>query len=41
MLREHAAAVIAAQANLKSALTQLDREIERRERQVGDTGMRA
>jgi len=41
MLREHAAAVVAAQASLKRALTRLDREIERRERQVGDKGMRA
>jgi len=41
MLREHAAAVMSAQARLKSALTRLDREIERRERQVGDKGMRA
>ena len=41
MLREHAAAAIAAQANLKSALTRLDREIKRREKQVGDKGMRA
>jgi len=41
MLREHAAAAVAAQANLKRALTRLDREIERRERQVGDKGMRA
>ena len=40
MLREHAAAAIAAQASLKSALTRLDREIKRREKQVGDTGMR-
>ena len=41
MLREHAAAVVAAQASLKSALTRLDREIKRRERQVGDKGTRA
>ena len=41
MLREHAAAVMLAQARLKSALTRLDREIERRERQVGDKGTRA
>lgn len=40
-LREHAAAVVAAQASLKSALTKLDREIKRREKQVGDRGMRA
>jgi hypothetical protein len=32
---------MSAQARLKSALTRLDREIERRERQVGDKGMRA
>src|ERR1044072_1172482 len=41
MLREHAAAVVAAQANLKSALSKLDREIERREKKVGDRGVRA
>ena len=41
MLREHAAAVMLAQARLKSALTRLDREIDRRERQVGDKGTRA
>ena len=41
MLREHAAAVVAAQASLKRALTRLDREIMRREKQVGDKGMRA
>ena len=41
LLREHAAAVAAAQANLARALTRLDREIERRERQVGDKGTRA
>ena len=41
MLREHAAAVMLAQARLKSALTRLDREIERREKQVGDNGARA
>jgi uncharacterized membrane protein YoaK (UPF0700 family) len=35
-LRERTAAVIAAQGNLKSALTKLDREIRRRERQVGE-----
>jgi len=37
-LREHAAAVLAAQRNLKSVLTKLDREVRRRERQVGDRG---
>jgi hypothetical protein len=37
-LREHTAAVVAAQSNLKSALTKLDREIQRRERQVGERG---
>jgi len=41
MLREHAAAVVAAQASLKRALTRLDREIKRREKQVGDNGARA
>jgi hypothetical protein len=41
MLREHAAAAVAAQANLKRALTRLDREIKRREKQVGDKGIRA
>ena len=41
MLREHAAAVVAAQASLKRALTRLDREIKRREKQVGDKGIRA
>jgi hypothetical protein len=41
LLREHAAAVVAAQANLERALTRLDREIRRRERQVGDKGTRA
>jgi hypothetical protein len=41
MLREHAAAAVAAQANLKRALTRLDREIKRREKQVGDNGARA
>ena len=41
MLREHAAAAAAAQARLKRALTLLDREIKRREKQVGDKGMRA
>jgi hypothetical protein len=41
MLREHAAAVVAAQANLKTALTRLDREIKRREKQVGDRRVRA
>jgi len=35
-LRERTAAIIAAQANLKSALTKLDREIRRRESQVGE-----
>jgi hypothetical protein len=35
-LREHAAAVLAAQRNLKSALTKLDREVRRRESQVGE-----
>jgi len=35
-LREHTAAVIAAQSNLKSALTRLDREIRRRESQIGE-----
>jgi hypothetical protein len=35
-LREHAAAILAAQRNLKSALTKVDREIRRRESQVGD-----
>jgi hypothetical protein len=35
-LREHTAAIIAAQNNLKSALTKLGREISRRERQVGE-----
>ena len=35
-LREHAAAVLAAQRNLKSALSKLDREVRRRERQVGE-----
>ena len=40
-LREHAAAVLMAQTNLARALTRLDREIKRREKQVGDKGMRA
>jgi|GEM_PF-5641553 len=35
-LREHAAAILAAQANLKSALSKLDREVRRRESQVGE-----
>ena len=35
-LREHAAAVLAAQRNLKSALRKLDREVRRRESQVGE-----
>ncbi|MEJ0075441.1 MAG: DUF1843 domain-containing protein [Alphaproteobacteria bacterium] len=39
-LREHTAAVVAAQVNLKSALTKLDREIRRREGQVGESGAR-
>lgn len=34
-LREHAAAVVAAQGNLKTALGKLDQEIRRREKQVG------
>ena len=41
LLREHAAAVLAAQASLERALARLDREIKRREKQVGDKGMRA
>ena len=41
LLREHAAAVMTAQANLARALTRLDREIKRREKQVGDKGTRA
>jgi hypothetical protein len=40
-LREHAAAVLAAQRNLKSALTKLDREVRRRESQVGERRTRA
>src|SRR5262245_50769702 len=39
LLREHVAAVVAAQANLERALTQLDCEIKRREKQVGDKRM--
>jgi len=39
-LREHTAAVLAAQRNLKSALVKLDREVRRRERQVGEPGTR-
>lgn len=35
-LREHAAAVLAAQSNLKSALSKLDREVKRRESLVGE-----
>ena len=35
-LREHAAAVLAARRNLKAALSKLDREVRRRERQVGE-----
>jgi hypothetical protein len=35
-LREHAAAILAAQRNLKSALSKLDREVQRRESQVGE-----
>ena len=41
LLREHAAAVLAAQVSLERALARLDREIKRREKQVGDKGMRA
>src|SRR6476659_2511638 len=40
-LREHAAAILAAQRNLKSALTKLDREVRRRESQVGEQRARA
>jgi hypothetical protein len=39
-LREHAAAILAAQRNLKSALSKLDREVRRRESQVGERGVR-
>ena len=35
-LRERTAALVAAQDNLKSALTKLDREVRRRESQVGE-----
>lgn len=35
-LREHAAAILAAQRNLKSALSKLDREVRRRESLVGE-----
>jgi hypothetical protein len=34
-LREHGTAVLAAQGNLKTALGKLDKEIKRREKQVG------
>jgi hypothetical protein len=37
VLRDHAAAVVQAQGSLKTALSQLDKEIRRREKTVGKT----
>jgi hypothetical protein len=37
VLRDHAAAVLKSQGNLKTAIARLDKEIRRREKQVGKT----